>query len=171
MVIIRTCPHTIFSDNNLAICINQCCCSGKFLFPCLVSRVVKCEERLRTVGTGHIGQLDTLSRPYVLLGDINTLTHEVIKIPHDKGNKQQNNNQCAYLSPTHKCSKTGQQQQTSELDCHWLHILPSNDNDQWWIIIKRVAGTQFILWNFLGILIALSSGGSRKMKRAISISI
>ena len=41
MVIIRTCPHTIFSslsDNNLAI--TQCCCSHKFLFPCLVSRVV-----------------------------------------------------------------------------------------------------------------------------------
>ena len=42
-----------------------------------------------------------------------------------KGNEQQNNNQCAYLSPTHKCGKTSQQQQTSELDCHWLHILPS----------------------------------------------
>ena len=70
MVIIRTCPHTIFSslsDNNLAI--TQCCCSSKFLFPCFVSRVVKESANLsmRTVGTGHIGQLDTLSRPYVLL--------------------------------------------------------------------------------------------------------
>ena len=27
----------------------------------------ECEPRLCTVGTGHIGQLDTLSKPYVLL--------------------------------------------------------------------------------------------------------
>ena len=47
-------------------------CSCKFLYPCSVSRVVKeganeSEPCLRTVGTGHIGQLDTLSKPYVLL--------------------------------------------------------------------------------------------------------